>query len=158
MAQTTGAISQAGFKIEVSTDGTSWTDISGAASTVAVEGGEYGVGEQMTAEGAEAVVVPSGKRSPVTVTVNALYTETALEAFAVVRARYEGEDPTIFLRWSPKGGAVGESRLTCAVGGVAALVPIVTCNLPELDATSEDPALFEFSVRAPGLLRATIST
>lgn len=158
MTQTTGAISQAGFKIEVSTDGTSWSDISGQAATVTVEGGDYGVGEQMTAEGAEAVVVPSGKRAPVTVTCNALYTETAQEAWALVRARYEGDDPTIWLRWSPKGGAVGESRLTCAVGGAAAAVPIVSCNLPEMDAGSEDPALFEFSVRAPGLLRATIST
>lgn len=158
MAQTTGAISQAGFKIEVSTDGTSWTDISGAASSVAVEGGDYGVGEQMTAEGAEAVVVSSGKRAPVMVTINSLYTETALEAFAIVRSRYEGADPTIFVRWSPKGGSVGESRFTAAVGGVAAAVPIVSCNVPELDATSEDLALFEWSVRAPGLLRATIST
>lgn len=157
MAQTTSAISQAGFKVEVSTDGTSWTDISGTASTVNVDGGDVPVGEQMTAEGSEAIVVSSGKVEPRTVTVRSVYTEDAAEAFEVVYARYAGSDKTVYLRWSPAGGASGDVQYTCAVGGVAAAVPITACTLPELDASSEDVALFEFSVKAPGIAKADVA-
>lgn len=157
MAQTTGAISQSGFKVEVSTDGTSWTDISGQAAAVNVDGGDVPVGEQMTAEGGESIVVSSNKVEPRDVTVRSVYTEGATEAFEVVYAQYAGADKTIYLRWSPAGGATGEVQYTCAVGGSAAAVPITSCTLPELDAGSSDIALFEFTVKTPGILKADVA-
>ena len=157
MAQTTGAISQSGFKVEVSTDGTSWTDISGQASNVTVDGGDVPVGEQMTAEGGEAIVVSSNKLEPRDVTVRSVYTEGATEAFEVVYARYTGSDKSIYLRWSPAGGVAGDNQYTCAVGGSAAAVPITSCTLPELDAGSSDIALFEFTVKTPGIAVADVS-
>jgi len=157
MAQTTGAISQSGFKVEVSTDGSSWTDISGQAAAVNVDGGDVPVGEQMTAEGSESIVVSSNKVEPRDVTVRSVYTEGASEAFEVVYARYTGSNKTIYLRWSPAGGATGEVQYTCAVGGSAAAVPITSCTLPELDAGSADIALFEFTVKTPGILKADVA-
>lgn len=158
MAQTTDSMASAGFKVEVSTDGTSWTDVSGTASAVTVDGGDVKVGSQHTAEGDEAVVVTSNKVEPRTVTVKSLYTETETEAFSVIHAAYASASKKIFLRWSPAGGGVGDLRYTCAVGGSAAAVPIVSCTLPELDTGTEDPAMFEFSVMTPGLLKAVIAS
>ncbi len=158
MAQTTAAISQAGFKVEVSTNGSSWTDISGQACTVTEDGGDVKVGNQHTAYGSEAVVVSTNKTEPRTLTVKSLYTEEATEAWKVVRAQYVATTKTIYMRYSPKGGNPGDLQYTCAVGGVAAAVPIVSFVAPELDASAEDPAMFEFSVMTPGLLEATVAT
>lgn len=157
MAQTTSGMPVSGYKVEVSTDGTAWVDISGQAATVNVDGGDVGVATQHTAEGAEAIVMSSQKAAPRTVTVRSVYTEAAGEAFATVWAAYAGADKRIYLRWSPAGGANGDFQYTCAVGGVAASVPIATCTLPELDAGGEDVALFEFSVMAPGFLKGAVS-
>lgn len=158
MAQTTAAISQSGFKVEVSTDGSSWTDVSGSVATVTVDGGDVAVAVQHTAEGDEALVVSGGKQEPRTITCKAVYTENATEAFVKVWTQYISTDKRIYMRWSPAGGQTGEFRYAAAVGGVAAKVPVVSCSLPELDAGGEDVALFEFSVMAPGILKETVGT
>lgn len=158
MAQTTTAMSQANFEVEVSNDGTSWTSIAGQATTVSLSGGEQKIGSQHTADGEQAVVVGANKVEPITVTVKTLYTETSAEAWKLVKARYDGTAKTIFLRYSPGGGDSGDLRYSCAVGGAAALVPIVSCLPPDMDAGAEDLAMFEFAVMTPGLLEATISS
>lgn len=158
MAQTTAANSRANFKVEVSTSGTAWTDISGAAATVSVSGGEQHIGEQNTADGSAPVVTGSNKVASRTVEVNCLYTETAGEAWKVVVARYNGTDKTIFLRYSPEGGDTGDQRFTCARDdGTAVAVPIVNCMIPEGDAGTGDPLMFTFSVQTPKLNEETIS-
>ena len=156
MAQTTGAISVAGYKVEVSTDGASWTDISGQAATVSPDGGDIKVGSQHTAEGSQAVVVTSNKQEPITLNVKALYTEVTGEAWKVVDAIYRGDDKRLYLRYSPAGGNAGDLRFVTAVNGAAAAVPLVSCLPPDVDAGGEDPAMFEFSVMTPGLLSESV--
>ena len=157
MPQTTDAMSSANYKVEVSDDGSTWTDISGANASVQIDGGDIGVGSQHTAAGAEAIVVSNKKRDPLTITVKAIYTETADEPWKVVRDLYESADPALYLRFSPNGGGTGDMRYTTAVGGTAAAVPIKSCGYPQLDAGSEDPAMFEFSVMTPGLKSEAIA-
>ena len=157
MSQTTDAISSANFKVEVSDDGSTWTDISGANATVSIDGGDIGVGSQHTAAGAEAIVVSNKKRDPLTISVKAIYTETADEPWKLVRDIYESDSPSLYLRFSPAGGATGDLRYTTAVGGTAAAVPIKSCGYPQLDAGSEDLAMFEFAVMTPGLKSEAIS-
>lgn len=157
MAQTTGAEARAGYKIEASVNGSSWTDISGQSNSVTVDGGEQIVGEQNTADGQAPVVTGSNKVGSSTVTVSSLYTETAAESWRVVRDRYIGTDKTIFLRYCPKGGASAERRYVCANdANTAVAVPIVNCSLPAGDANSGDPLMFEFSVRAPRLFEEAV--
>ena len=124
MAQTTAGIPVSGFKVEVSTNGSAWTNISGAAATVTIEGGDNKVGTQHTAEGAEAIVVSGNKIDPRTITVRSVYTEESGETFATVWAQYIATDKVIYLRWCPKGGGAGDFQYTCAVGGAAAAVPV----------------------------------
>lgn len=152
MPQTTGFDTRAAFKVEVSTNGSTWTDISGQANNVTVEGGDQMIGEQNTADGVAPIVVGANKVEAKTVTVSAVYTETAGESWRLVKDRYDGASKTIFLRYSPRGGATGERRYVCANDANTAIAaPIINCNEPEGDASSGDPLLFEFSVRTPKL-------
>lgn len=157
MAQVTGAIAKSVYKAEVSLDGSTWTDVSGAAATVSISGGDVLVGQQHTADGSEAIVTTSNKVDPRDVTIRAVYTETDSEPWDVVWTRYQGADKTIYVRWSPAGGASGDKRYACAVGGSAAAVPITACMMPDHDSGSGDPALFEFTVRTPGILEETVA-
>lgn len=158
MAQTTGAIPKSNYKVEVSTDGSNWTDISGNGATVELDGGEQMIGEQHTALGNVPVVVPSHKVSAVTANVSVLYTETAGEAFKVVWDRYVSTNKTIYFRYSPKGGNSGDWRYFAANNaGTVFACPIITCLPPDVDAGSGDPAMAEFSVTAPKFEREAIA-
>lgn len=160
MAQTTGAIARSGFKVEVSVNGTDWTDISGAATNVTNDGGDALTGDQMTAEGMYSIVTAGNKVEPRNVTVSCVYTEVATtEPWDIVYGRFVGATKTIAVRWSPAGGGPGKFRYGTSVDAVGPdLVPIGGCTLPELDASSGDPALFEFTVRTPAIYKETIST
>lgn len=156
MAQTTGGISPAGFTVDVSTDGSSWTEVSGTAATVEVDGGDIRVGSQHTAEGSQAVVVTSNKQEPITLKIKAMYTEVTGEAWKVVDAIYRSDDKRLYARYSPKGGNDGDLRFVTAANGVAAPAALVSCLPPDGDVDDEDPAMFEFSVMTPGLLSETV--
>lgn len=158
--QTTGSISKGtNQKVEVSTDGSTWTDISGDITGVKTSGGEQAIGEQHVANGNYPIVVGSGKVSATTVEANFVYTETAGEAFQVAWARYEGSQKTIYLRWSPKGGNIGDERYVCTNdAGVAVPVPIVACLPPEMESGSSDVALATLSVLAPRIFQEVISS
>lgn len=158
MAQTTSAIPKSNYKVEVSTDGSSWTDISGNGATVEIDGGEQMIGEQQTAAGNVPVVVPSHKTSAVTANVSVLYTETAGEAFKVVWDRYISTNKTLYFRYSPKGGASGDWRYVASNNADSAFAcPIISCLPPDMDAGSGDPAMAEFSVTAPKFVREAIA-
>lgn len=157
MAQTTAADNKAGFKIEVSTDASAFTDISGMGATVSVDGGDQLTGEQNTADGAAPVVTGANKVESITLTVSCLYTETAGQAWRIVKDRYDGAAKTICVRYSPRGGATAERRfVTANDAGTAIVVPIINCIVPEADAGSGDPLMFEFSVITPKLLEEAV--
>jgi hypothetical protein len=158
MAQTTAAVDRASFKVETSNDGSTWTDISGAAATVQTSGGDQLIGSQNTADGNAPVVVGSTKTQPFTVTVSCVYTETASQPFELVESRFFAATKTIYLRWSPRGGASGEKQFTCTNGaGTAFACPIQSVSLPDLDAGSGDVAMFSFAVQTPYVTIADVA-
>jgi hypothetical protein len=157
MAQTTGAFSGANFKVEVSVNGSDWTDISGQATSVTPGGGDQLIGEQHTADGDAPVVTNSNKTEASELEINILYTETASEAFDIVGDRYRGATKTIYVRYAPKGGATANKRFFTANGaGTATAAAIVNCLPPEVDAGSGDPAMATFTVRFPKLVEEAI--
>jgi hypothetical protein len=157
MAQTTTADNKAGFKVEVSTDASSFTDISGQGATVKVSGGDQLTGEQNTADGSAPVVTNANKVGSKTVEVSCLYDETAAHAWRLVKDRYDGAAKTICVRYSPRGGASAERRyVTANDAGTAIIVPIINCNEPEVDAGDGGPLMFTFSVITPKLLEEAV--
>jgi hypothetical protein len=158
MAQTTGAKARSLFKLEVSNDGVTWTDISGAAAGVTPSGGEQQVGEQNTADGQFPIVTGSAKFNARQLEFNCVYTETAGEPWKFVSARYNSVTPTVYVRYSPKGGAIGDQRfLVSDNAGNAFAAPIMNCLPPEGDASSGNPLMFTFTVIAPRLYETTIT-
>jgi hypothetical protein len=141
VAQTTGADSGRNGKVEISTDGTAWTDISGVANNLTVSGGARQVGETYTFAG-DAAIVTTGKSTPVDITVQMVYTEITGEGFEVARAIWEGTN-VLYLRWSPRGGQTGEFVFTAGPGRMSAF------SWPNVDGTTGNPTLAGFTYRGP---------
>jgi hypothetical protein len=159
MAQTTGSKAKSSFKAEVSINGSSWSDISGSATQVTPSGGDQLTGVTHVASDNAPIVTNGNKVDAITLEVNIVYTEVTGEAWQIVGDRYVGTDKTVYFRYSPKGGATGQKRYTCANdAGQAIAVPIVNCIPPEGDANSGDPLTTTFTLLTPKFLIETIGT
>lgn len=165
MAQTTGALAGAAFKLEISTDASgttgSWVDISGYAQSVEVGAQTAITGSVQTADGDAAIVTAANKLEPVELTFNIVYTENDSEPWDKVIDQFNGADKTIAVRWSPAGGGGGDLQYstTDTAATAAAKVPISSCTpAPPVAANNADPVMFSFSVLTPKILKAAIST
>lgn len=157
MAQTTGAIGQGQFVAEVSTNGTTWTNISGQSAQVTPSGGDQLTGSQNTADGSAPVVVGSNKTEAVQAEVRILYTETNGEAFRIVKTQFDGANKVIYFRYAPKGTGTGNKRyLAASDANTAFPCPIVNCMPPDLDAGSGDPAMASFTIIFPKWYEETL--
>lgn len=149
MAQTTSAETFTDAYIAQSTDGSTWVDISGYSNRVSLSGGERQTGTAYTADG-DTAIIKAGKRQPITVTVQALYTETANEAYDESNDAYEGAS-AYYLRWAPDGNASGNLQYTTSVGIVKNPV------YPQGDAASGDPIAIDIVVECASVTEATIA-
>lgn len=149
MAQATGAVSFRNCKIEMSPDNAVWTNVSGFANSVSIEGGERMVGEFFTFEGDTPILTP-GKRGSFDLTTKVVYTEGVSDPYEVFRAAYEaGTD--LYIRWSPKGGAVGQFMFTtdkCI---------IITPAYPSGAADSPDAIAFEFKLKCLAITKSVVA-
>lgn len=148
MAQTTGAMSSRAAVLELSTNGSVWTDHSGLATNVEDTTQTRISGEAYTFDG-DTAIIKAGKREPAEIKVSVVYTEGAAEATEVVRAAFEGATD-LYLRWAPKGATTGNFRYTTSAGIV------IEYNYPPIEAESGDPILTEFTLRAASVTKAVI--
>jgi len=147
--QTTGGFSFKEVEVGISTNGSSWTDISGFAAGVSAGGGDRQTGEVYTFDG-DTAIITSGKREPLEVTVKAVYTEGGSDPFEVIRAAYEAGS-SLYVRWSPKGGDASEFMFTSAVGVVT------NAPYPVGESGSGDPTMFEFTVKVASITKSVIA-
>lgn len=155
MPQTTGGISAVNVDFEFSSNGTAWTDLAGATTSIEGVEQERISGEAYTFDG-DMAIIGKGKRAPMEVTINFIYTETSNEPFEVIRAAFEAENGTdLFFRWAPRGkGATGRFVFTTINGaGAAAAVPITNFVYHELNAEEGAPVVGSFTFRAPGIAK-----
>lgn len=146
MAQITGAISSREFKIEISANGSSWTDVSGTAAKVTPTPRKRMSGKAFTFDG-DVPIVSAGKLDAMTIGVEFVYTEGASDLFEVIRAAQEAAT-NYYVRWSPKGGQTGEFLYTTASG------VITSFDLPKGDAGSGDPVICSFELETPGVTKS----
>jgi hypothetical protein len=135
MAQTTTSLTWENTKLEFSTDGAAWTDISGSTNTVEDSGGEIDTNKLFT-HGTATPILGYGKKSEHKIAVNVVYTETAGEAWALLSTAYEANSAAYF-RWSPRGGSAGQRRFTSSIGRIT--------KLPYPSGKSEDSAPVQIS-------------
>lgn len=149
--QTANYMPMSNAKIEISANGSTWTDISGETNTVDPGDQSRTNGEMYTVAG-DTAVVTAGKREPLEITVKVIYTEATGEAFEVVRAIHETAGGVCYLRYAPKGGATGDAQYTSAKGVLIAL------TYPSTDAGDGKPVMAGFKVKTPSLTRALIAS
>lgn len=149
MTQLSAAISLRDCKVEISTNGTTWTDISGAASSVEVGGGDRQTGEVYTFDG-DTALITFGKREPLEITVKTVYTEGTSEAYETVRAAYEA-GTSLYIRWSPRGGSAGNFQFATDAGVVTGAV------YPVGEAGSGDPVVVGFTVKTPKVTKSVVA-
>ena len=150
MSQVTGHDTIRNCKIEYSTDGSNWNDISGYANSVEASGADVTSGEAYTFDG-DYALIGVGKIEPVEITVSIVYTEVIADPFNALRVAKHNRDQ-IYLRYAPMGGDAGEWQFTSDAGYITSM------NDPSGEANSGDPLLVEFVLRTPKLTRSTIAT
>jgi hypothetical protein len=133
-----------------STDGATFTEVSGAANSVEISGGERVTGSQPTFTG-DTMILKKGKRGTITVTVRGVYTPDADEVYALAKTSYESGG-TFYVRWSPGGGDAGDVGYTTSAG------IIKNPPYPGGSADSGDPILTEVQVECASVTVATIGT
>jgi hypothetical protein len=152
MAQTTGQLSMACGKIEVSTDGVTWNDISGSAQSITGVTQTRMSGEAYTQDG-DIAVITAGKREPMTPTVTIIYTETNDEAWRRAYNEFTADcGDSLRHRWSPGGGDVGDWRYYTPA------TEIISFDFPAIDAADGSPIKCSYQFKTPQITRETISS
>ena len=143
MPQTTAAVTGAAATVWIYSSG-AYVDISGSSQSIDAVTATVTTGEAYTFDGNYAITTV-GKYEPVEVTVNIIYTETAGEAWQLVRAIFEGRTATQ-VKWLPLGSASGADQYETKTVGY-----ITSIDYPPIDAASAGPVMVSFTVRAPGI-------
>ena len=149
MAQTDGAISFVDAKIEYSTDGAAWNDISGEVNTVEISGGDRNSGEVFTADG-DIPIITFGKLNPWDVSCTVVYTESATETFERLRGFHQADGGTsLQLRWAPIGSGTGNSQYTCGTS------KLTEFEMPGGEVGGGEPLSVTFVQRTPSITKGT---
>jgi hypothetical protein len=155
MPQTTDTYALACGLLEIATDAgcVGWTDISGSSQVVEAPEQTRISGEAYTLDGDNALV-EGGKKEPLEIAVEIVYTETAGEAFEIVRAAWEagGCGKRMCLRYSPGGGDIGDAMYTTPRGIITRFV------YPNMDASAGGPIMAGFTLKVGYITRSVIAT
>lgn len=152
MTQTNDAISGAAAHHATSTDGTTFADRSGYSARVTPGSQSRMTGEAYTFEG-DTAVVTYGNREPMDIVVSGIYTEDVSSYFEAARAAFEANTLWV-LQWAPAGSEAGNFQYTTDL----VYSRITEFNWPEVDASSGDPVMFEYTVHTPGVTKSVISS
>lgn len=134
-------------KVELSTDASTWTDVSVDSNMVSIDGFDLETeGTPVFGQGKRLQTV--GNYELGTITVRALYAESTSSAWGLANTAFEGRS-AIYVRWSPKGGSTGQYRFTSDAGYVKS--PVWASG--EADAK---PIMPEIKIETPWITQSTI--
>lgn len=149
MTQATGAVSFRNCAIELSTDNTNWSNISGWSNSISIDGGDRQVGEFFTLDGDTPILTP-GKRNSFDLTTKVVYTEGASDPYTTFLSAYEGGTP-LYLRWAPKGLTAGNFQFTTGP------CIVTTPAYPTGEAGSPDAVAFEFKLKVLTVAKGVVA-
>jgi hypothetical protein len=133
-------------KVEFSTNGSTWTDISSDSNAVSMSGFDLET-EAVGVFGDAKKVQTAGGYAIGTITVRAMYAESTTGAWGMAQAAHTNRT-ALYVRWSPRGGTTGQYRFTSDSGyvkspvwpvgedGAAAIMPEVVIETPFVSQTS----------------------
>jgi hypothetical protein len=138
--------------VETSSDGITWTNISGSTNKVETTPQTVDKGSAASLEG-QFKKVTVGKKNSVEATVTIFYTETAGEAAAILEALRGTPRASIYIRWTP-GGYNGAYRFYSANSTGSKEAARIT-EFPTIGANAGEagPELMTFKIRATQFVR-----
>lgn len=116
MAQITDAISFEAADLFYSTNGSSWTEVSGETNMVSTSGFARTKGELATFDG-NGPIVKVGKQGTGEVTFKAAYRENASGLYKVALDAHTN-NTDLYFRWIPKGTTTSNYRFSSGAGRV----------------------------------------
>ena len=133
-------------KIELSTNNSTWTDISTEANSVAMSG--FDLETESTRVFGEVKQTQSvGGYSIGTITIRSMYAENTSGAWGLAQSAFANRT-ALYVRWSPRGGSTGQYRYTSDAGyvkspvwptgedGAAAIMPEIVLETPFVTQTT----------------------
>ena len=143
MAQTTYGVPNPCGYVGLSADCVTYVDISGYAQSVTPAEQTRITGEAYTFSGDTAIFM-AGKRQPVSVTANIVYTEDDAGAWDRLDAINDAADcpGVICFRWTPRGDTAGMQQHT--ITGY-----LTGFQHPPMDASAGGPIMTTFTVTGP---------
>jgi len=151
-SQATGGMSAVDVYVALSTDGTTWVDVSGDVNSVQTSGGERVTGSVHTFAG-DFPILKAGKKGPITVTIRGVYTEDSPHLQSYLQAAYDATGgSSLYARWSYGGGDAGDFGYTTGVGIVKGK------PYPDADSESGDPIMTELVLECAVVTKSTIGT
>jgi len=153
MAQTTAQVAQACSKLEVSFNGTDYTDISGVSQSITGLSQTRATGEAYTFDG-DTALITAGKRQPMSAKVAVVYTETDAEGYEIVREQFEtaGCNVPIWIRYTPRGTGAGHEQLTLGK------CQLESFDYPSSDASQGGPIIAGFTAKAPSVATTLVAS
>ncbi|WP_337899628.1 hypothetical protein, partial [Mesomycoplasma ovipneumoniae] len=148
-AQTTNSTSARNAVVEISADGSAWTNISGVANSVSPGDGTRMTGEANTFDG-DGTIVVAGKQEAQESNIKLIYTEDGV-GYEVLRGYFASTNSTCYLRVAPNGATTGNYRHTAAKGVITKFP-----YFAELDASSGDVQAIGLTVKHPGWTKAVV--
>ena len=136
MAQVTGQTTGASFYAAVSTDGSSYTDVSGAATVVEPKAVARKHGEAYTGGSEDYPAKAFGKLEPQEWELTVIYTKTSNEAYDLLHDAMIANS-RLNLRYCPEGNTTGNERFTLSGTGVR----VVELDFPTADGSEENPVV-----------------
>lgn len=143
MAQTTDHVPLSHGLVELSINGSSWTDMSPTFVRLPPTDNARKIDWTWTVDG-DTPLLGAGKREGVLWTMDWVYTETDAEAYEMVRNQHEIADGgPIWFRYSPRGGNAGDERIESAEGRV------VNFQFPPIDASAAGVKIVSVTIAVP---------
>lgn len=159
MPQTSGAVSTAIARLEVSFDKTTWHDISGSSQSVTGTDQERMVADAQVLDG-DVPIPTAGKRNAMDLEFNIIYTEVSTEAYELIRAAFvdANQGAVIYVRYVPKGGTVGTNAMYRTPIQTSKMPALLSAfRFPTFDAGAAGPILGMFRVHTPELQKTSAS-
>lgn len=150
MAQATDGITYQNVDVFYSTNGSSWTEVSGETNQIATSGFARPKTETATFESSTSgPIVMVGSKGSGEVTITSLYRENASALFKVALDAWSNNSD-LYFRWTPKGTTTGNYRFTTGAGRV------LVQPLPVGQASSGDILTMDIGITVGAVTQDTV--
>jgi len=134
-------------KIEYSTDGVSWNDMSGYSNSLAVSGGDRAIGSFFDYSD-DVPKLTAGKRASLDVALKIAFTRAAADVGDAFETAYEAGS-AMYVRWTPGLFASGQKQFASGAGLIKSF------SYPFGDADKGDPVVMSTTVTVPSITKGT---